>query len=380
MIRIFKISLLIILIFISGCAKSIISLALSDDKKAIPMFGKIPSRDFYYDVNMSDSLKLVWENSTYGGFNNSSPVVYDSMLFIGDLGGRIYCFDSRSGNQIGLLRTKGSIYSSPIVFKNKIIYALCEANSENTYLVYYDFLNSVERASIIIEGLVLSQMLKDKNDIILCTENGKIMKYTSEGKLVWDIASNSKIQSNPALIGNKIIVGNNIGEILFADSETGKLIKKIKMGSAFYSGVTVDSNTAYIGDDNGTLYAINVNDEKLIWEFKTGYRILMNPAVDDEFVYIGNLKGDLYALNKQSGKLIWKSEIGGILNSTPLITKNRIVINNLLQSFFILDKKDGEINKKIELDGRGKLSPILINNKIIIGYDDGNLSAYEIVF
>jgi outer membrane protein assembly factor BamB len=279
-----------------------------------------------------------------------------------------------------LLRTKGSIYSSPIIFKNKIVFALCEENSNNTYLVYYDFLNSVERASILIDGLVLNQMIKDKDDIILCTENGKILKYGSDGRLIWEIDSKTKIQSNPALIGNKILIGNINGEIIFVDSEGGKLIQSNKIGGSFFSGVTIDDKIAFIGDDNGTLFAIDVNDGKIIWEYKTGYRILMNPAVDDEFVYIGNLKGDLYAFNKINGKLVWKSEIDGVLNSTPIISKNRVVINNLLRSFFIIDKKDGEIKKKIELDGRGKLSPILINNKIIIGFDDGNLSAYEIVY
>jgi outer membrane protein assembly factor BamB len=377
--KIIKIFLIGFLFILSGCAKSIINLVLQDDKQAITMFGKNPSRNFFYNITMSDSLKLVWDNSTYGSFNNSAPVVYDSIIFIGDLGGRVYCFDSRTGKQKGLLRTKGSIFSSPIVQKNKIIYALCEANSNNTYLVYYDFLNSAEQASIVIDGLVLNQIISDKDDIILCTENGKIQKYSPEGKLKWGIETKNKILCNPALAGNKIVVGNINGEVLWINSESGELILRKKIGNSFLSGVTIDNNIVFIGDNDGILYALNIDDGKMIWKFKTNARILMNSAADNEKVYVGNLDGELYSLDKTNGKLIWKLEVGGVLNSTPLITKNRLVINNLNESFYLINTINGKISKRYPLDGRGKLSPILVNNKLIIGYDDGNLNAYEII-
>ncbi len=374
-----SITLLFFILIFSGCEKSLINLVLQNDPDAISMFGKIPSRSFFVNTDITDSLKLVWENSTYGSFNNSSAVVYDSILFINDLGGRIHCFDIRTGKQKGVLKTKGAVYSTPLLFRNRIVYALCDQNKNYSNLIYYDLLNGKELFDIYIEGRILSQMINENGNIILCKDNGTIKKYSAAGKMIWETETSSQIQCNPAMQNNKIVVGNNEGEILFINSDDGKIILRKKVGKQFLSGVTIDGDIAYIADNSGVLYAIDINNGNIIWQFDTGSRILMNPAVDDENVFVGNLKGNLYCIDKNIGELKWQSKLGGLLNSTPLITKNRVVITNLNLAFYIIDKKDGIIKNKIELEGRGKLSPILINNKIIIGYDDGNISAYEII-
>ncbi len=378
--KFFKLTFLFLMILISGCAKSLINLVLKDDANAITMFGKSPQRSFYVDQNISDSLKLIWENDTYGSYINSSVVVYDSIVFVADLGGRIQCFDLNTGKFKGVLKSKGSVYSTPILYKNKLVYALCDQKKNETTLIYYDIKNGKEFYDIDIDGRVLTQMIKDNRDIILCTESGKVSKYSEFGKLIWELQTGNKILSNPAIIDSTLIVGNIDGEILLINSSSGKLILKKKIGKSFLSGISVYNKLAFIGDNNGKLYAIDIHTAEKKWEFNTEARILMTPALDDEFVYIGNLSGELYCLNQKDGSSNWKSNLGGVLNSSPLITRNRIVITNLNLAFYIVNKTDGIIKRKFVLDGRGKMTPVLVDNKIIIGYDDGNLNAYEIIY
>lgn len=376
---------LLIILFISvvliyGCAKSLITLILKDDPNAITMFGKNPERNFYVNQNITDSLKLIWENGTYGNYNNSSVVVYDSVVFVGDLGGRIQCFDLNTGKFKGVLKSKGSVYSTPLLYKTKLVYALCDQKKNETTLIYYDIRNGKEISEKEIDGRVLTQMIKDKSDIILCTENGKISKYSEFGKKIWELDTQNKILCNPAIIDSTLIVGNIDGELLFISSSIGKLIFNKKIGSSFLSGISIKDKLAFIGDNSGVLYAVDNHTGNIVWQFNTGARILMTPALDDDFIYVGNLEGKLYCLNLNDGVLKWKTNFGGILNSTPLITKNRIVITNLDRAFYIVDKINGSIKKRYDLDGRGKLTPVLVDNKIIIGYDDGNLSTYEVIY
>lgn len=378
--NILRIIFLVFLIIISGCEKSFIKLIVLQDDNAIPMFGKTPSREFYIPVTISDSLKLIWENEAHGSFTNSSAVIYDSTIFISDLSGRIHCFDLQTGKQKGVLKTKGAIYSAPLIFRNKLVYVLCNNKEDYSELIYYDLYNANELFDIIIDGRVLNQMIIDGKDIIFFTENGIVKKYSLAGGEIWTQKLSSKIYCNPALYENKIVVGNDKGEILIFNSTNGDLLLRKKIGKAFYSGVTIYNSIAYIGDDTGILYAINIGDGKIIWQYNTGSRILMNPALDDQNIFIGNLKGELFSLKQIDGKLNWTANFGGLFNSTPLITNNRIIITDLYKSFLLIDKNNGELKKKFELDGRGKLTPILFDNKIIVGYDDGVIRAYEIIY
>lgn len=375
-----RIIFIFVLINISGCEKSFIQLVVQQDPNAIPMYGKTPSREFYVPVSINDSLKLIWENEAHGSFTNSSAVIYDSTIFVSDLSGRIHCFDLQTGKQKGVLKTKGAIYSTPLVFRNKLVYVLCNNNDDNSNLIYYDLYNAEELFEIKINGKVLNQMIIDGIDIIFFTENGMVKKYSPAGGEIWAQNLSSKIYCNPALIENKIVVGNDKGEIFFINSINGDLILRKKIGKAFYSGVTIFKNIAYIGDDTGVLYAINIDDGKIIWQYNTGSRILMNPALDDVNIFIGNLKGELFSLKQIDGKLNWRVNYGGIFNSTPLITNNRIIISDLFKSFLLIDKDNGKLKKKFELGGRCKLTPILFDNKIIIGFDDGIVRAYEIIY
>jgi outer membrane protein assembly factor BamB len=113
--------------------------------------------------------------------------------------------------------------------------------------------------------------------------------------------------------------------------------------------------------------------------FDTGARILMTPAFDNMNLIVGNLAGELFSLNKSTGKLNWKTSYGGIFNATPLLTNNRIIIPDSFLAYYFIDKSNGKVVKKIPLDGRARLTPVYFNNVLFLGYDNGNLRAYEFV-
>lgn len=373
------ISVLSILVF-SGCAKSLIKIVLIKDPDPHKMFGKNSAREFYNPIIISDSLKEIWESDVFGGFTNNSVINNDSIIFVGDLGGRIHCFNVETGKQIGVLKSKGSVYSTPLIINTKIIYALVDQKEDLTELIFYDMYIGKELEILEINGRVLSQMLLDKEDIILCTENGLVKKYSETGNLLWEFDTKSKLYANPAMLDNNLLVANDKGEIISLNAKTGNQNYKVKIGVSFFSGITIEKHFGYVADNKGVIYSFNINDGKIIWNYETSARIMMNIALDEQNLFAGNLNGDLYAIDKVFGKLTWKSELGGSFNSTPLITKNRIVISNLFKKFTFIDKLNGNVVKDFELDGRCRLSPIIVKNKLIIGYDDGVLRAYEFIY
>lgn len=374
-----KIILPVLLLFIFGCAKSIIKVNTRIDDNSVNMFGKVTERNFYHDISIGDSLELIWESSANGGFVNNSPVYSDSLLFINDLSGRIYCFDLRNGKTVGQLKYKGYIYSAPVIDKLNIIIPLTYDDESLTTLIGYNFSDGKPTFEEDFVGRVLTQLIKQEDNILLTTEDGRIYKFNLRGKEIWNSKTKTHTHSSPAVYKNKIVFGNDDGELIIADTETGETIYREKIGEAFFCSPTIEQGTLFIGNNNGNLISFDLDREKINWEFETGYRIAMNPATDEKFVYIGNLNGDFFCIDKNSGEMIWEKHYGGVLNSTPLITKNKIVLTNLFREFYLIDKSNGEITNTFPLDGRGKLTPTIRYNKLIIGFDDGELRAYEII-
>lgn len=370
----------IVILMVSSCGKSLIEIAAKIDYDPYPMFGRISSRNFYEPVTVSDSLKLKWEAETYGSFTNSSVTTYDDYVFTSDLGGRIFVFNITDGKRVGMLRSKNTIYSAPIITKSFVIYAMAEEKSDMSELIYYDYKEGDEVYNKEINNRILSEMIGLDDGIIFLTESGRITKYNLSGNSIWETETGSTTRCSPSLSENRVIFGNDDGEVILIDAANGRLVDRKKIEGIFTGVPTIDSGIAYLSNNNGMIYAIGMNDIKVRWKYNTGARILMSPAVDNENVVIGNLGGYLFSLNKNNGNLNWQKEFSGLFNATPLLTENRIIISDLDRSFFIVDKNDGNIKNVYSLEGRVKLSPVYFKNILFIGYDRGILRAYEFVY
>lgn len=51
---------------------------------------------------------------------------------------------------------------------------------------------------------------------------------------------------------------------------------------------------------------------------------------------------------------------------------------NLDRYLYLIDPADGTLKKRIITGGRMKLSPVYLDGLIIVGYDKGNIGAYEV--
>lgn len=368
---------ILLFLFISACSASLIKVNVKLPETLHPVFGTTSHRSFYYPVTLSDSLKFLWQASTYGGFNNSSVVVYDSILFVGELAGRVYSFNLNTGKQLGVIKTKGAIFSSPLLTNFRVYYPLVKKDKNLTELVVYDFYAGKEIYIVEIEDRITNQIMFDNEAIYLISEDGSIYKYSLEMKFIWKTETNQNVNCVPALIDDFIFIGNQIGEIIKINKSFGSIIGREKISSGFSSGITAEKEAIFIGDNDGNLFSINPVNLNINFKVKTGSRIMMNPACDLKNIFIGNLKGDLFSINKLDGKINWSKSYKGLFNSTPIISSNKLIVPDSFKAYWILDKSDGRVIKKLELEGRAKLSPVLIDKKLFIGYDDGILEAYE---
>ena len=211
------------IIFIGGCAPSLIKLETYKDDDPYSQYGKSSQREFYYDQAISLNLTEKWESQINGGFSNSSVTVYDSAVFVNDLSGRIYCFSIVTGKTLGQLKYKGSIFTTPIIHESFLIFALVNNNENTSTLIYYDFKLGKEIASVEIIGRITVEMLKVNDGIILISETGHVHKYDFSAKLIWEYETKSFVHSSPASDNKYVVFGNDDGEIIWIDARNGNI-------------------------------------------------------------------------------------------------------------------------------------------------------------
>ena len=374
------------IILAGGCNTSLIRLESYKDVDPYSQYGKSPYRDFRYEKPIGLTFTEKWEASINGGFTNSSVAVYDSSVFVNDLSGRLYSFSILNGKTLGQLKFKGSIFTTPIIENSLIIFAVARDKENISTLHYYDFNAGTELSSVEIEGRVTSQLLKLNDGIILLSETGHLYKLDYRGKIIWHYETNYFCHSSPASNNKVIVFGNDNGEIICVESEdlnrntdfNSRLIYREKIGGPFFCGAVISDDVIYIGNNDGKLYAIDINSGIVKWSFQTNAMIKMEAVVADKEIFIGNLSGELYKLSKNDGKQIWKINTYGLLNSTPLMTPEYLILPDMNKKVYFISVDSGEIVDSLMLDGRVKLSPVIKNDLLFIGYENGNLRAYDV--
>lgn len=343
------------------------------------MFGGSPSNSFFFDIYKSDKLKLNWDASANGSFNNSSFIAFDSLLLVADLSGRITSFNISNGKKNGEIKYSGGIEQAPIIRNSYLIFIVNEIKEKFSTLVVYDFVNGKEVSTLKINGKFRNELLYVKDHIFAISDFGKLHKFTGWGTLEWNKDLEAQVHSNPAGDEEYIYIATVDGRIIKVDAEEGNIILDKRISNSFQSGLTIDESYIYIGNNSGKLFSIDKNTLEIKWEFNSNSKIVQTPGYDNNNIYFGNLSGNVFSLDKKSGKNNWSYETNGLINASPIIFKNILIQPNLEKRIDIFDKSDGRLLNQILFDYRCRTTPLFYKNQLFIGVDKGEVFCYSFI-
>lgn len=341
------------------------------------MFGKNPERSFYENISINEELQSKWSEETSGSQSNTSIVIYKNILFVTDLSGKVYAFDSENGKQLGYEKYSGAIPVAPVINNLRMFLILNNLNERYSTLKIFDFINGKILNEFKINGSVQNEMLKMKDGIIVLTDLGELIKYNLVGTKEWSTATKVNSKSSPSSNGEVILFGNENGELVAASAKNGEIKYRSKLSDGIEGDICIDGNNSYFGDNKGRLFSININDGTINWQFDSKNKIMVTPVHDNSKIIFGNLAGDIFCLNKIDGKLIWKTRTSGVINTTPLLFKNFLVQPDVNKKVYLISTVTGKIEKTYDFERRVKLSPVYYNGILYLGSDKGMINAYK---
>lgn len=241
---------------------------------------------FCYDISKG---RYFWRKNL--GFIESSPVIYEEKLFVGNLVGKLYCLDSENGEIVWEADTDDSIYSSPTIWGNSVI---------------------------------------------IGTIGGKIYSFDiDKGDKLWEKGVKGSIFASPSINNGNIFVGTT-GNIFYAvDVKDGKIKWEFKTKGKIYSTSAVNENIVLFGCNDKFLYAVNQENGELMWKFNSGGLINTSPVIAGNNVYFGSLNHNLYGLDLNTGELKWTFKTSGRIKSSPIIYKNYLVASSENRELFV---------------------------------------------
>jgi outer membrane protein assembly factor BamB len=209
--------------------------------------------------------KIRWR--TRIGPTESSPLVADGRVYVGDWRGRVYALDEKTGAVRWTFQGKGRIKGAVAKSGNRL------------YVGTYDGYLYALRATT--------------------------------GKVVWRTRSQDRLggrgqfYSTPAVAYGRVYIGSTDGKVYSYGAASGKLRWSNGTGGYVYGSPAVWNKTVYVGSYSGRFYAFDAATGDVRWRFRANGDISGSATVLAGVVYFSTFKDRTYALHARTGKVLW---------------------------------------------------------------------------
>jgi len=344
-----------------------------------PMFARTTLHTAAGTGAISPPLTLAWTQDVAAGTGNGSPVVMDSIVFVGTLRGELIAVSVSTGKTIGSIGLGDAIQGSPVIDGNVAFVAL--ANTKLS-LVAFDLVDGrprwkkgygdVEVTPCLYRGRIY---LGNTGGTFYCIE-----RATGDDRWKFPLPGNTSlkgIRSSPAADSGAVIFGAEDGKIYALDAETGAVRWTFDTGAPVEAAPLITAGEAIAGNLRGTICALDVATGRLRWQAHTGAPVYANAIPAGDLVIVGNLAGTMSAFRASDGMRAWKAEMEGPVNSGAVLSGRTLYVGTMKKIVYGLNPEDGAVTWKAEATGRIRTSPAAAFGRLFVTTDEHDLLAYR---
>ena len=210
--------------------------------------------------------------------SESSPVVVDGIVYLGDWSGRVYALHARTGRLKWSFRTGDKVKGSVAVSGNRV------------YVGSYDH-----------------------RVYALSRQTGKLLWRSSAQRR---LGNRGQFYSSPAVGYGRVYIGATAGTVYSFGATTGKLIWSRSTGNYVYGSPALWRRTVYVGSYSRWFYALDAATGDVRWRFRANGPISGSATIVGGIVYFSTLRERTYGLDARTGKVVWQFADG---KYTPVV-------------------------------------------------------------
>ena len=199
-------------------------------------------------------------------------------------------------------------------------------------------------------------------------------KLPEKLSLLWTFTvKEGQFDSTPAIVGDRVYIGDADGTLFALNLKTGKEVWRFKDEGVigFSASPAVRNGLIYIGDIDGKFMCVNAKTGKLAWSFLTKSVIDSSANFYQDKVLVGSQDATLYCLDGKRGKLIWKHMIDDQIRCSPTVVGDRAFVAGCDGKLHIVDLKTGKSSTKVPIQSPTGVTPTVLGDNTYLGTESG---------
>jgi outer membrane protein assembly factor BamB len=235
------------------------------------------------------------------GPSETSPLVAEGRVYVGDWRGKIYALDQDNGRLLWTFDTGGAV-------KGALAYS-----GGRVFAGSYDH-------------------------HVYCLD-AKTGKRIWRGSAQQRLGPRGTFYSTPALAYGRLYIGSTDRKVYSYGASTGKVRWSHTTGDYVYSSPAVWRQLVFIGSHDKHFYALDAASGDVRWKFDAQGKISGSGTVLDGIVYVSTLNRKTFALDAKTGRLVWTwndGQYAGVIGG-----RRRLYLVGVTRIYALLPKPRG---------------------------------------
>lgn len=359
------------------------------------------------NVDVATHPKEVWRSDIGEGSDSdfkllARPVIADGRVFTMDAQGLVTAFDEKTGSSLWSFDTTPedrdeNEIGGGLGVDGDTVYATT-GFGEVLALQVSD--GKVKWRRLLTNPLRAAPTIADNRVYAVSIDNELQALDARTGEELWHnngISESATLMgaSNPAVVGDSVVVAYSSGEIFNLRAENGRVSWNYALTTPTQVGAlpaiadirglpVIDRGRVFAISHNGRMAAIDHRTGDRGWETDVGS--INTPVVAGDTIFVLTNDGQLVAIARESGRIMWVHDLQHLEDpedhdsdpvfwTGPVLGGSRLWLTNSMGQLISFSPNDGSQVEAIELEDALYIPPVIAGNTIYVVTDNGYLVA-----
>jgi outer membrane protein assembly factor BamB len=338
-----------------------------------PMYGVDPARTQVHPaIRLRPPFRVVWKRRLHG-LLEFPAVVWGGVAYVNEIHGWLRAVSMKNGRLLWRRRVGTLMASSPAIDPERRVLVTTSMNPGEVKVVSMDTgrvrwrfrTGRAEPSPVIRSGVAY-----------LAATNGTVYALDLDRRRPrWVFRAGVKITGSPALVGNRLYVGDYAGRVFALSARTGRVVWTGSAGGRVYGTVAVSGGRVFVPSVFSGLSALSARTGRLLWRVPVGDYVYSSPAVFRGRVYFGSYEGLVYCVRARSGRILWvRSARGGAVSGAVQVVAGLVYAATLRHKTTAWHWRTGKRRWTFE---QGKYVPVSGNGERLLFHGATRIWAVE---
>jgi outer membrane protein assembly factor BamB len=311
---------------------------------AWPVFRGTAESSGHAEVQLPDQPELLWSRAFEKGSFESSAVIVEGVIYVGNLDGYLYAID---------------------------------AVTSETRWKYFSELGFMATPAV-RDGRVF---IGDTDGLFVCLD------AAAAGKPLWQHQTNAEINSSANFYGDYVLVGSQDATVYCLRRDNGELVWEYTIGDMIQCGITVTDHYCFVAGCDAVLHVIDIETGEAFGTVDIGDPTGATPSVWGDMLFVGTQGAAVLGIDWRAGELVWtrrQTRRQLPYQSSPAIAAGNegragcIVIGGRDKMVHCLDAATGDIVWEFTTKARVDSSPLVMGERVYVGSADGRVYGLDL--